>query len=401
MRRMSRLGVLAFIVAGAALRPAVAQVPAEGQGHAVAKNGPFTPPPCVPGVPFADITCTTGFDPWIEQFGLDGITSGCGGGNYCPGTPVTRNQMAVFIEKAMRGTANWPPHTQLVWAVKAADGTPDPVASGTALLTALNGIPISGNDAPSATNPWLVKIGPGIYDIGSQIVLMMPFVNIEGSGENATVITASGCTSCSNYGTLIGSSNTELRQLTVRNTGGAAYATAITGVHGSMKIESVTADASGGTSQTIGILITSDSPILKNVTAIAVPNPGSEAYGIWVSGGSPTIRDSSASASDSTSYANVYGIYANGSSAPSISNCTVLGLGNFLGTQMGDVASDNSAVVTVERSRLDPSSYGMVTKGSSTMRVVTSMLDGSNLGGGTTHVCAMDYNPDLTPFTCP
>jgi hypothetical protein len=75
----------------------------------------YTPPACVPGVPFADITCTTGFDPWIEQFGLDGITSGCGGGNYCPGTPVTRNQMAVFIEKAMRGTGNWPPHTVLVY----------------------------------------------------------------------------------------------------------------------------------------------------------------------------------------------------------------------------------------------------------------------------------------------
>jgi len=47
-----------------------------------------------------------GFDPWIEQFGLDGITAGCGGGNYCPGTPVTRDQMAVFLEKAMRGTSN-------------------------------------------------------------------------------------------------------------------------------------------------------------------------------------------------------------------------------------------------------------------------------------------------------
>ena len=74
-----------------------------------APDNPYTPPACVPGVPFIDVTCTTGFDPWIEQFGADGISAGCGGGKYCPGTPVTRDQMAVFIEKAIRGTLAWSP----------------------------------------------------------------------------------------------------------------------------------------------------------------------------------------------------------------------------------------------------------------------------------------------------
>jgi ELWxxDGT repeat protein len=27
----------------------------------------------------------------------DGITSGCGGGNYCPDQPITRGEMAVFL----------------------------------------------------------------------------------------------------------------------------------------------------------------------------------------------------------------------------------------------------------------------------------------------------------------
>ena len=72
-------------------------------------SNPYAPPACVPGVPFSDITCTTGFDPWIEQFGADGITAGCGGGLYCPNATVTRAQMAVFIEKAMRGTDGWSP----------------------------------------------------------------------------------------------------------------------------------------------------------------------------------------------------------------------------------------------------------------------------------------------------
>lgn len=35
-----------------------------------------------------------------EQLFHDGVTGGCGGGNYCPTAPVTRAQMAVFLSKA-------------------------------------------------------------------------------------------------------------------------------------------------------------------------------------------------------------------------------------------------------------------------------------------------------------
>ncbi len=73
-----------------------------------APDNPFGPPPCT-GQVFADVTCTTPFDPWIELYATDEITGGCGGGLYCPGNPVTRAQMAVFVEKAMRGTASWSP----------------------------------------------------------------------------------------------------------------------------------------------------------------------------------------------------------------------------------------------------------------------------------------------------
>jgi hypothetical protein len=34
---------------------------------------------------------------WIEQLAAEGITAGCGNGNYCPEAPVTRDQMAVFL----------------------------------------------------------------------------------------------------------------------------------------------------------------------------------------------------------------------------------------------------------------------------------------------------------------
>jgi len=57
----------------------------------------YVPPPCA-GV-FEDVPCPSSFADWIEQLSGEGITGGCGGGNYCPLSPVTRGQMAVFLTK--------------------------------------------------------------------------------------------------------------------------------------------------------------------------------------------------------------------------------------------------------------------------------------------------------------
>jgi hypothetical protein len=46
---------------------------------------------------FADVLTNDPFCGFIEKMAADGITSGCGGNNFCPGDPVTRAQMAVFL----------------------------------------------------------------------------------------------------------------------------------------------------------------------------------------------------------------------------------------------------------------------------------------------------------------
>jgi S-layer homology domain len=75
-----------------------------------AKNGSEYTPPACSGTVFADVPCTGGiFDPWIEDLANQGITGGCGGGNYCPANAVTRAQMAVFLEKTLRGAPYVPP----------------------------------------------------------------------------------------------------------------------------------------------------------------------------------------------------------------------------------------------------------------------------------------------------
>lgn len=63
------------------------------------KNGSsYTPPPAT-GV-FNDVPTNHALAAWIEALSTQGITSGCGGGNFCPDEIVSRGQSAVFILKA-------------------------------------------------------------------------------------------------------------------------------------------------------------------------------------------------------------------------------------------------------------------------------------------------------------
>lgn len=62
--------------------------------HRTVSTGPVTPD-------FLDVPTTDPRYNFIEAIFGAGITAGCGGGNYCPDTPVTRGQMAVFIAKAL------------------------------------------------------------------------------------------------------------------------------------------------------------------------------------------------------------------------------------------------------------------------------------------------------------
>jgi S-layer homology domain/Bacterial pre-peptidase C-terminal domain len=66
--------------------------------------GAINPPACVAGSEmFTDVPASNPFCPFIEELARRGITGGCGGGKFCPGDPVRRQEMAVFIIKAVEG----------------------------------------------------------------------------------------------------------------------------------------------------------------------------------------------------------------------------------------------------------------------------------------------------------
>jgi hypothetical protein len=67
----------------------------------------FTPAPCT-SAPFADVPAGSPFCPWIRELVARGVTAGCGGGNYCPATQVSRGQMAVFLSTTFNLTVPMP-----------------------------------------------------------------------------------------------------------------------------------------------------------------------------------------------------------------------------------------------------------------------------------------------------
>ncbi|MBL0344334.1 S-layer homology domain-containing protein [Candidatus Villigracilis affinis] len=61
-----------------------------------AKYGSAHTPPPATGV-FSDVPTDYWAAAWIEQLATEGITAGCGNGNYCPSQLVSRAEMAVFL----------------------------------------------------------------------------------------------------------------------------------------------------------------------------------------------------------------------------------------------------------------------------------------------------------------
>ncbi|MET0619274.1 MAG: S-layer homology domain-containing protein [Thermoanaerobaculia bacterium] len=83
--------------------------------------GDYEPPPAS-GTVFLDVPADAFAAAWIEQLAAEGVTSGCGAEGFCPGSATTRAQLAVWLLRAKHGsTYTPPPATGLVFADVPAD----------------------------------------------------------------------------------------------------------------------------------------------------------------------------------------------------------------------------------------------------------------------------------------
>lgn len=94
-------------------------------------------------------------------------------------------------------------YANLIVVAKSGGDFTDPVA-------AINSI----TDA-SASNPYVIKIFPGIYDLNGQQMSMKSYIDIEGSGENTTRIKGN----INNAALVVGADNAEIRLLTIESFG--------------------------------------------------------------------------------------------------------------------------------------------------------------------------------------
>ena len=130
--------------------------------------------------------------------------------------------------------------------------------------------------------PYLLWVAPGVYN---ESVTMKPYVHLQGSGQEATVITSS--VSSSSYpptqGTMMLSHHTSLRDLTVVSNGTGVYNTAILTTTGTkeMLVTDVTAKAQGQGALNYAIFINGSgtSVTLQGVNALS-ENGSNSNYGL-------------------------------------------------------------------------------------------------------------------------
>jgi hypothetical protein len=288
----------------------------------------------------------------------------------------------------------------------------DPVQAGRVLREVVSGIA-----DPSALNPYLVKIEPGIYDLEENSLFMRPYVDIEGSGEGVTTITSAISTGS---GTVVGTNNSELRFVTVKNTGEAGQQdAALFSESTSPRYTHVTAVASGGNDND-AIHISNGTPVLSYVTATALG--GSRSTGVANFGGLLIASNSTFSAADAVNtnlgVLSTFGgtVRATSSTISASGGVIAVGLRTNNGTHtLTDVTLSASGttesygiyngwrvatpVVNAHQSRISGGTYSIYSIGG-TIQVGASQLTGP---AGTLNIgfvrCAASYDATFNPLS--
>jgi hypothetical protein len=197
---------------------------------------------------------------------------------------------------------------------------------------------IDSTISPSLSNPYLIIVAPGIY---TESITLKPHVDVQGSGVNLTTITHD-----SSAPTVNGADHSELRSLTVSNTGGGAEAIGIANINASPTLRDLVVRVSGSLTNT-GIyqaIVSTDSgqwnwatywqshPLLVNSRVVV--SGGLATYGLYnvaaiSTGGASTNQSVTLTSTLQTSAIEVMG------------GATNYGIANVPSMTTGGVAADN------------------------------------------------------------
>jgi hypothetical protein len=307
----------------------------------------------------------------------------------------------------------------------------DPIASGNALLSAVAGI----TDA-SATKPYVVKVDPGIFNLGTSSLTMKQYVDLEGTGQLATVIQGTGQMTNLNgvinaaanaevrelqvqsqasgnnvsIGIFASNVNTSIRDVTIVSTGGTALSATygIRNLDANSTIQGVTITATGGGSvygmSMVG-LSNASAPFVRRAVVSVSSSAGGTGYGIYVTGLSvPDLRDIQVTASGGNQAVGLAFDYGNTSTGPfyllveearisagsTVNNSGILltGNGNSLDLNTSRISSgggslnyalqstDNAPRIDVDRSELSGSTNSLNATGAAAVFIGASRLGG-------------------------
>jgi hypothetical protein len=279
-----------------------------------------------------------------------------------------------------------------------------PPENGATLLDAILGIPTPA----SQEEAWLLKIEPGVYDVGSAPFGMKSRVDVEGSGQDVTLIRGAVCDSGWSFtkGVVVGAESAELRSISVENTcsgantsstgiyntadnarfnrvtasvfGAAEYNHAIYNEGSDVVFESVTAEAGGATDTNRGLVDGGTGVSISNARVSGLAG-GSDSTGLELFGGGTALTNVEVIARNATAY--TWAVFNAGSNVR-FTNVTATASSTHGGEQIGvygdreparfensHVAAEDAVVldistshtdVSFDRSTLDGSRYGLV-----------------------------------------
>lgn len=292
-------------------------------------------------------------------------------------------------------------YAQVVTVAKAGGDFTDPIVAMASIVAA------------SAATPFLLRIMPGVYDLGATPLTLKPYVDVEGSGKGVTVLSGRVPSLSGNLnwgpGLVNAANHAEIRHLTVSNASvGPGYTVGIHAeslddvagkVPSSFSIEDVEVRVDGGGS--VSTTYASPIGVTANFSTIRVRRASIQAghslgggFGMVVSAGNADVKDAEIRVRAEPD-GGAFGVFF-----VSWANLTAPGMNRLEDVRI-DVESANYRAYGVIAGGVNPAAFPIVLKDLAIRTSAPESAPFDNNGAAGTYRCAANYDNLLQPLACP